>query len=511
MSLATSPTVTLQDLFRILRTYWLRWLVPAAIVSLLTMFYAARKPAIWEASQALIVRDEATGGDRPGKFHLAEDMKTVQETLMELVKSRSVLSAALMTVGPPAGRKTEAAWPTDLEIAGQQEATKLSPPHGAEFGKTEVFYLQVQSTDRQRAEALAAAVSEQLKQRFEDLRDAKARSLVDELNKSVALAHSDLDKTTSRQAEMDGKAGQDLGELRTLMDAPSGDSPLRRSITEMESELRGSRAAAEANRELLKLLQASRTDQRTLLAAPSRLLESQPELRRLKDGLVDAQLHTSLLLGSMSESHPAVLAAKAAEAEITRHLGEELDGAVRGVRLELNLALARTASLNVQLAEARNRLDRLAGIRAEYANVSAEVHRRADTLKTCETQLAEAQASQAAAHTASLVSRIDTPDTGVNPIGLSRGMIALFGTLGGLLVGCGVLFLTIPPVVQSPVSTTDANGRGNSHEFDLATREPAEHALSATLSSSCSRKEGASKSLNFKQALAKIQGGGRGR
>ena len=148
MSLTNSPSPTLQDLFKILRTYRLRWLVPAAIVGLLTAVYAVRKPAVWEASQALIVRDEATGGDRPGKFHLAEDMKTVQETLMELVKSRSVLSAALTAVGPPAGRKTEAAWPTDLEIAGQQGATKLSPPHGAEFGKTQVFYLQVQNTDR---------------------------------------------------------------------------------------------------------------------------------------------------------------------------------------------------------------------------------------------------------------------------------------------------------------------------------------------------------------------------
>ncbi len=411
MSHPQTHSVSLPDILKILRTYPFRWLVPAVLVTALTVVYAVGRPATWEASQALMVRDEASGGDRPGKFHLAEDMKTVQETLMELVKSRAVLAPALTTVGAPAERKSEGAWPTDQEIAGQQGATKLSPPHGAEFGKTEVFYLQVQNTDRQRAVALTAAITDQLKQRFEDLRDSKARSLADELGKSVALAQANLKSASDRLARMDAQAGPDLGELHFADGCPveERDSPLRRSITEMETELRTARGAVDANYELLHLLQASQRDEQTLLAAPSRLLESQPELRRLKAGLVDAQLRTSQLLGnaSCSEQHPQVLAAKEAEAEIARHLGDEMDGAIRGVEVELDLAKSRSASLNRQLASARQRLDRLATIRADYFNASTEVARRTETLKTAETQLAEARASQAAAHTASLVVQPD--------------------------------------------------------------------------------------------------------
>ena len=374
-------------------------------------------------------------------------MKTVQETILELAKSHAVVATALTTVGPPADRKTQAPWPTDQEIAGLAGSMKLSPPKGAEFGKTEGFYLQVQSTDRARAVALASALCDQLKKRFEDLRDAKAQSLVEELGKTVTLSQNDLQSATVKLAQMDATAGSDLGELRTLLDTPTGDSPLRHSITEMETELRAARVAVESNQSLRKLLHAAKDDPHALAAAPSRLLESQPSLKRLKDGLVDAQLRTSALLGSMSETHPSVVTAKAAEEAINEQIQDELDSATRGVEVELGLAASRATALESQIADARSRLDHLAGIRAEYANTVAEVHLRTDTLKTAETQLAEARASQAAAHTASLLSRIDTPDTGATPIGPSRSMIVAGGAAGGLIFGLGLLFLTVPPLV----------------------------------------------------------------
>ena len=441
-----SYTGTPRDVFALLRKYPFRWLLPALLITAFAVVHAKMRPAIWEASQALMVRDEATSGDHLGRFHLAEDMKTVQETILELAKSHSVVLTALTTVGPPADRKTQAAWPTDQEVAGLAGSMKLSPPKGAEFGKTEVFYLQVQSTDRERAVALASALCDQLKKRFEDLRDAKAQSLVEELGKTVTLAQNDLQSATIELARMDAKAGSDLGELRTLLDAPSGDSPLRHSITEMETELRSACVAVESNQSLLKLLQSAEADPHALAAAPARLLESQPSLKRLKDGLVDAQLRTAQLLGSMSETHPLVVAARAAEAAINQQLNDELGAATRGVEVELKLATSRTAALQSQIADARQRLGQLAEIRAEYANVVAEVHSRADTLKSAETQLAEARASQAAAHTASLLSRIDTPDAGAYPIGPSRTVIAAGGAAGGLIAGLGLLFLTVPPL-----------------------------------------------------------------
>jgi uncharacterized protein involved in exopolysaccharide biosynthesis len=268
--------------------------------------------------------------------------------------------------------------------------------------------------------------------------------MVNELTKSVTLAQAELKTTSDQLSHIDAEVGSDLGELRTLADASTGDSPLRRSVTEMETELRIATAANNANEELLHLLQESQLDPRPLLAAPSRLLESQPALRRLKDSLVDAQLRTAQLLGSMAPQHPYVQAAKTAEEEIAREVRAEVKDAIGGVTMDLHLSADRCATLEKQLAAAKQRLDRLAAIRADYANLVAEVHRRTDTLKAAENQLAEASASQASAHAASLISQIDSPETGTSPIGPSNSMIVALGTLGGLLVAGGILLLTVP-------------------------------------------------------------------
>jgi uncharacterized protein involved in exopolysaccharide biosynthesis len=426
-----------------------------AVVGAVAFVYAVIRPATWEASQALTVRDEAAGGERPGKFHFIEDMKTVQETILELAKGHSVLAAALKQVGPVDGGDT-AAWPSESDVAALAGCVKLSPPRGAEFGKTEVFYLQVQDHNRNRAIALAAAVGDQLKQRYADLRDSKAQSTVDELTKTVTLAQADLKAASDRLAALDAQIGPDLGELRTLTDATSGDSPLRRSITEMETELRTARAADESNHELLDLLQQSTHDPKPLLAAPSRLLESQPALRRLKDNLVDAQLRTAQLMGNMSAAHPQVISAKTAEQEISEQIRIEVEAAIGIVSRELHLSAERCDRLDQQLASAKQRLAKLATIRTDYANLADEVHRRNDTLKAAETQLAEARASQASAHTASLISRIDAPEAGASPVGPSRSMIVVGGAFGGLLFGLALVFLTIQPTKPVEPATREA-------------------------------------------------------
>jgi uncharacterized protein involved in exopolysaccharide biosynthesis len=437
-------SLTPADVIAYLTAHPRRWLVPTAVVVAIAIVYSIVRPTTWEASQALTVRDEAAAGERPGKFHFIEDMKTVQETILELSKSHSVLLAALKQVGPVGGGDA-ASWPSDADVVALAGCVKLSPPRGAEFGKTEVFYLQVQDHDRSRAIALAAAVGDQLKQRYADLRDSKAQSTVDELTKTVTLSQADLKSASDRLAALDAEVGADLGELRTLTDVASGDSPLRRSITEMETELRTARAADEGNHELLDLLEQSTHDTKPLLAAPSRLLESQPALRRLKDNLVDAQLRTAQLMGNMSAVHPLVISAKTSEREITEQLRTEVEAAIGIVNSELHLSAERCARLDGQLASAKERLSKLAAIRTDYANLADEVRRRNDTLKAAETQLAEARASQASAHTASLISRIDAPDTGASPIGPSRSAIVVGGAFGGLLFGLAFVMLTIEP------------------------------------------------------------------
>lgn len=433
------------ELIRTLSQHRRRWLIPTLVTAALALGFAVFRAPQWEATQALVVRDEAAGKlTRPGRFGHPDEMKTVQETILELARSRSVAAAALAEVGTRDARPA-----TDRHVETLQDSIKLLAPKGSEFGKTEMFYLKLQDADRRRALALASAVTRHLQSRFEELRLAKARSVTDELSKTVALARNDLSASTAALVKVEREVGSDLAELRNLSETPIGDGSLRRSLTDLETELRSQRSLHRANVELLAVLRAAQLDPRQLLATPSRLLDSQPSLRRLKDGVVDAQLVAARLQGSMLAEHPLVQAAAENEAAVRRQLHGELATAIKGVELESQLSGDRVAELQRQQAAQRARLDQLAGRRAEYANLVADVRHRSEIVKNAEQELADARATLASAHKANLLTLIDEPDAGTRPVGPGRTTIVLGGALAGLCLGLAIVFLTVPPALPA--------------------------------------------------------------
>ncbi|MFZ5829511.1 MAG: hypothetical protein ACOY3P_05465 [Planctomycetota bacterium] len=456
---------------RTLRVYWRRWLVPAALVATAGVAYAVLHSDTWEASQSLIVRNEAATATRdtaPGKFRQPEDMKTVQETIFELARSRGVLEAALREVGPPRNyRKSIASWPSVRDIEDLRDVIKLEPPKGAEFGKTEVFYLKVRDKERARAIALSQVICTRLQSRFQQLRDVQAQSMIDELAKAVQVARDDLADSTARLTEVESEVGGDLAELRALGDSVGGETAVQRTLGEIRAELRTVRSAIEGNTELLTVLHDANQDSGRLLAAPSSLLESQPGLKRLKEGLVEAQLETARLAGKMSAEHPLMIAAEEAEEEIGRHLHNELAIAKRGLEVDLKLNRQREKLLETRLAEASARLDRLAAVRASYSNLLAEANHRTKLLETAEQNLSEARAAQASATASSLIAALESPDVGSDPVGPGRATIALLGCLGGLLVGFGVVMLTVQPQPTEKTATEEESASNGQEESSL--------------------------------------------
>jgi polysaccharide biosynthesis transport protein len=434
-----------REYLQLLVKHWKLWFWPALLVGTASLIYAALRPNTWEAVQTLIIRNEAANNERgPGKFGQVEEMKTVQETILELVRSRSVLETAMKQAGPPAECKNPATWPNDREIEDFRAEVKLVPPKGAEFGKTEVFYLAVRDRDRGRALTLNKAICEQLQARFQQLRDAKAQSMVAELTKTVSLAKADLSESTSQLTATEKRIGGDLAELRAMQEVGSGDSALRRSCEEIRAQLRETKSQRQTREELLAVLRAAQEDPGRLLATPNRLLESQPAIKQLKEGLVATQLHTAQLQGLRSEEHPLVKSSRQAEEQIGRHLHEELALAIRGLEVELRMDAERSKLLDTQLGETTARQENLAAIRATYESQAAENRHRTQLVERAEQNLAEARASHAGASAASLIGIIDPPDAGSLPVGPSRTIIALGGLVGGLMTGLGVFFLALP-------------------------------------------------------------------
>ncbi len=152
-----------RELVGLLVIYWRRWVIPAVVVTAAAVAYAVLAPKTWLASQALIVRNEAAAGDTsPGKFRGIEEMKGIQETIQELARSRTVLEDALREMGPAAdesgGKSADGSWPAARAVETLRQKVTISPPKGAAFGATEVFYVDVRDHDRQRAVAVNRAI-----------------------------------------------------------------------------------------------------------------------------------------------------------------------------------------------------------------------------------------------------------------------------------------------------------------------------------------------------------------
>ena len=82
---------------------WL-WLLPTLLLPLAALGYARLRPAVWEASQGLLLRDDALANQgRQVRFDGGESRKAAQETILEMLRNRQVVASALAAIGPPAG------------------------------------------------------------------------------------------------------------------------------------------------------------------------------------------------------------------------------------------------------------------------------------------------------------------------------------------------------------------------------------------------------------------------
>lgn len=447
-------------------------MIPTLACAVLATAYALVMTRYWEATQALVVRHEVTTSTtrQPGKFADLYEMRTFQETILELVKSRQVIEATLQVVAQGESERP-AAEPTAKDIESFRKRLTMLPPDGAEFGKTEVFYLGVRDRNRDRAKRLVSELTRQLDARLRRLRNDQAKSVIAELEKKKELSMAALEAQTKRLVEFESQVGSDLGELRMLHSASSGQSDLRQQVVQLESESRKSADSVHEAEQLLVVLKLAQQDPEQLVAMPSSLLNSQPTLRRLKDGLIEAQLRAARLDGTRTAEHPQVIAAHQAVEHIRDDLHDELQVATSGVQIELDLSRSRYIDLKDQMRKINVRLAGLARRRAEYSNRVAAVENSRKVLDQARKHLTEARAEQVAAHSASLVTSLDKPDAGTHPVGISRTNVLLVGTIGGLILGLGWTFLTVTPsspALQKNFKPTAATSKPEPVEAEVA-------------------------------------------
>ncbi len=193
-----------------------------------------------------------------------------------------------------------------------------------------------------------------------------------------------------------------------------------------------------------RLLEEALADPGAYVVAPGSLLNSQPGLKKLREGLADAQLNSSALRGKFTDAHPLVVAAQDAQSTIEKRLIQTLEGSRVNLLQDIETCRKRIDLLNEQKRNAEARLDSLAGVRTQYSNLVAELKTRTTILEDTERQLAEAHASKESALKVSLLTLLDAPIVADRPIGPGRTTLVGLFSAAGLLLGLGFVFAVTP-------------------------------------------------------------------
>jgi len=282
---------------------------------------------------------------------------------------------------------------------------------------------------------------------------------VGELERSVQSAQSQLDTAKAELARFQQEVGPELAELPNFNASPASSNDLHQTVAQLGVELHQARNKQRSEQELLDLLLAAQADPSQLLATPDRLLESRPSLRRLKENLLEAQYRAALFGENITIDHPLVLGAEADAGDARPGLDVELEAAIGGLKVEQQLTASKIQSLHDRLDEVRERLDERASQRARHANLLAQVNHHSEVLGQAEADLATARTAEASADSSSSIRHLDQPQVDSRPVGPSRATIVLLGLVGGLLLGIGIVVLTVrpaPPALQGESADVQA-------------------------------------------------------
>lgn len=421
------------------------WAGSALLFGIAGLAIALISSDTWSARQPLVLRDEATGAvDRLGRFPSQTAMKAAQETILEMARNPEVVAAALRQIGRSDG-KIDPTYPTS-KIVDQvaKESVNIIAPQGSEFGNTEMVYLRVEAESKDRAEAFCGILLENLTAHLREVRRIRADSVIVELTHARDLSRQKLDDALVEMKKVEIQVGSDLGELRNLNDAISGDGANRRTMQETFRELQSAELEMRRLESLHQLLSVGSQDAKHLLVSGNDLLKSQPSLQRLKDGLIDSQIASSKLASVYTEQHPRRRAAETTEREIEQRMVEEAREAVQAMQPTMQLTRDRVERFREQHETLTGKLNRLAGVRTGYSKLDAEVRALTQQLGQSEAALSAAEASRSAALSTNLLSELGPPQVAERPEGLSGSMTAIGATFAGLVFGLGTVFLVAP-------------------------------------------------------------------
>lgn len=413
------------------------------ICASISLVYALLAQKRWRASQTMLLRDDLLGQSfKPGRFPSQESLKNAQETLLHIAKKSSVIREALRQTYPD--KAESEAWPPATLVDQTRELVSLLAPNGSDFGKTDVVVLSVYQATPESAKLFAERLSEQIEVHLRMFRMDVLRSMERELQLQYNQARTEFEAVAAPVRELVDAAGIDLESLRSFKDS-QGSFELQRVIENIKTEKRRFQTELQTCEKQLQLLREARANPQRSFVRNNELVQHQPALRKLTDGLNEAKLAYNTLAGTLLPDHPRVKGAQQAIENLELQIASEIELIEESLRTQMELAKSQVEFFQNEEAKYERRMLSINERRVDFQQLTNDLSQRLEALSKLQTNLSEIQSLASTADKVSLVSIVGPPELATKPKGTSRALLVLLGILGGGLLGLGIAFLNDDP------------------------------------------------------------------
>ncbi len=426
-----------------------------AIFGLGGLVVAALTPKAYQAHQPFLIRDETSTHLLTGKFQSLEWLKSAQETIQEVAKHPDVLRAAMQQVGPASGFAKRAQYPSETEMESFRDSVWISSPGGNELGRSEIIHLNVRAESRERALRLTQLISDGISRQMRIIRTQRAASIEAELAAAVESAECRVKEVTKELVEMEKSLGEDLIELRSMMDdkVTSDSALLKPFLLSVDAELLICNNSLQRIEQDIAFFQQAEENLSNLLGLPNDLLEQYQSLKELRTSLVTAQIAMADVMSKYRPGHVRYVAAETRLRSLESQIRQELHVSIENAGARRVFVESRARSLSEQRVHRIDQLKRLAELRTPYQTLTAIQLSATNSLKTAQAELAQARAARLAASQIDLLTPMEEAQAATRSVGLSRSLIAIGAVGCGLFVGLGLMmFLAAQPTLASPIA-----------------------------------------------------------
>lgn len=434
----TQPT-TLREILRVVFLY--RYLVLGTLCafSLTAGGLAYLTPDEYVASVSLWLRDETSRlrqtGESPREQY--ERIQTAAANFREVALSKSVLQSVAEEVF---GERFRAMSPEDQAelLEDLRKRISFQQRRSSEFGASQVIQVNVRHRDRRLAARLLERLLEASHQALREAGKRHAENLVGRLRESLELERSRLRDAVANLDKFIEEVGAGIFDVQATGETPGSAAIVREELVQVDRELSAAEGRLQAKQILLRRLTQVVQEGET---APAEFLEAYPEISRVRQALLDAEVEQRTLQAMYAPEHPDLLDVTDRVNELRSLYHEQLQKLQHSIAAEV----AVLKQVRDELSERREALaERLAGLAGRYAellSLRSDVEMKRDAVRQAEARLAAAEVQLITAGQTAFFVPLGRIEASARPVTLGDGRVTALGACLGLLCGIGLAFL----------------------------------------------------------------------